>query len=205
LSSLWARISSLTLGDLSSFILTLVSVVGVYIAWQGLTTWKKQIRWEQGRGLAVNLLQSFFVTKQHMFQTLEFGMPSYDENRPLEELVSSLKATEVRVFLHLEELRSDLSDFNKFCAEALIVWDENFEEILSAMRDIEHQVRSALLCGLGAMNPKSKKFERGQSSTTAYMFWSDIRGFEEGVGSMGERLELLQKQLVKKLKARELV
>lgn len=41
-----------------------VAVAGAAMAGLGLWTWKQQIRWQQGRGLAVNTMQSFFDFKR---------------------------------------------------------------------------------------------------------------------------------------------
>lgn len=193
-----------TLQSIQSMVTTLAALVGVGIAWLGLSTWKQQIRWQQGRGLAVNTMQSFFEFKQVVLDFPKIYYFQYvkeaSEARRLEAHGAALE----QATAYCDKLEKAYTKFGSYIAESIIVWDDDFEDIQNRVSDIEHIVRSAVLTGVAAMNPKISPSER-DSVTSLHQTWkSDFFGVNEEKRSVGLMLAEVQEIIHKTLKQKKL-
>ncbi len=94
--------------------------------------------------------------------------------------------------------------FESYIAEAIIVWDDDFDEIQNRVSDIEHIVRGAVLSGVSAINPKISTSQR-ESATSVHHSWkSDFFGVNEEKRSVGMMLAEVQQMIEKALKQKKL-
>jgi hypothetical protein len=162
------------LQNFSTVITTLAAVGAVYVAWMGLRTWKAQIEWEQGRGLAKALLVSAnkirtlarAVRSEFFFQHNQTAGSSDQEKRH-KDLTS-------RVLDYVAEFDEAVDDFERHTVEAKLLWRASFDEPLSEFRDIAHTVRSYLYSGLGSASPLASEQERQQMASAHAAFHPEI-------------------------------
>lgn len=193
-----------SLQNIQSIVTALAAVVGVRIAWLGLSAWKQQTRWQQGRGLAVNTMQSFFEFKRVVLAFPKVAYFQYDKDGAEEQRVLAHTAAAEQAAAYCEKLENAFTKFESYIAEAIIVWDDDFEEIQNRVSDIEHIVRGAVLSGVSAINPKISTSQR-ESATSVHQAWkSDYFGVNEEKRSVGMMLAEAQQMIEKTLKRKKL-
>lgn len=190
--------------NFSVVVSAIAASAAVFVGWLGLNTWQTQIRWQQGRGLAVNLLQSLRVVRLQASRSFELVTPNYDERSPIEERRSLLEAVASRTDEYLVDLRKNLDDFERLSSEAMVVWGESFETILMDLRDIEHDLRGVLMSGVAALNPDVPAFQRNQNSRTAHEIWDEIRNPRDESRNFSKKLIGIQAELEQRLTAKKL-
>ncbi len=192
------------LENFASVVTVVAAFLGVVIAGIGLWTWKQQIRWEQGRGLAVGTLQSFFELKRTMLEVRKLGFPKYKKDQ-LEQIRIELAREAWRSATdYCERMNVKVQAFEKNTAAAFIVWDEDFQDVMGKVLDVEHIIRSAVLSAAAAINPEVAEHQRQQSSSAAQDFIADIYGTNEERHSIGDSLLEIQKVIEEKLKQKRL-
>ena len=193
-----------SLQDIQSIVTSLAAVVGVRLAWLGLSAWKQQIRWQQGRGLAVNTMQSFFEFKRVVLAFQKVGYFQYEKESSEERRLEALRAADERATSYCETLEKAYTKFESYIAEAIIVWEDDFEDIQNRIVDIEHIVRSCVLTGVAAINPNVPAHRRETSMSLHQAFQSDFFGINEERRSVGMMLADVQLIIQKTLKQKKL-
>ena len=168
------------------------------VAWYGLAAWKAQSRWQQGRGLAVNLLQSFNAVKRHMLLVLRMRGPRYTDELPSSEKDEIAKRNWELASEFCNQLEEKMQSFEAFALEAKIVWGDDLSFVTIELFDLTHLIRSATLSSAAALNPSVPNSQRQQNASTAEDFWGEIFGYSQDrvglskrVHDLGQRLELL--------------
>lgn len=190
--------------DIATIVTTLVAVTGVIIAGMGLWTWKKQIRWQQGRGLAVGLLQSLRAVETQMRRRTDFSSLRYDETKPESQRLANHLDAHQRASEYLDELSQKIEKFDLFVSESLIVWGEDLSERVSELRDLEQTLKCAIRCGVEAINPGSKPRDRQASDELARDCWAEINGRVADCPKLGDKISDIRERLEKHLLAKGL-
>ena len=178
----------------------IVPIVALYIAWLGLNTWKAQIRWQQGRGLAVSLLQSLGAIRRSIEKLKTFGYPTYDGRKDIAERERLFEAKSGLVLPELDRLEDAVKAFEHQSAEALILWNNEFSDISSVCWDLQYEAKSACMSGLNAMDPKLRQHERENHFQDAGDMLQCLRGHKpEGVSATA-RVKELESQLLRDLR-----
>ncbi|MCX7286589.1 MAG: hypothetical protein NTW20_03245 [Rhodobacterales bacterium] len=187
------------LETIPSIVTALAAVIGLRIAWLGLSTWKQQIRWQQGRGLAINLLQAFFEFQDRVIEVRRFTYSNPDNTVSDAEKVAMSQETWNRAKEHDEKLAVAYSMFQKSVAEAIVVWKEDFREIMSDLQEVKHIASSLVLTGAASADPKRTKSARSASSTLYQAFSGDFYGTSEDRRGIGGRLADIESKIREKI------
>lgn len=184
---------------LPSIVTALAAVVGLRIAWLGLSAWKQQIRWQQGRGLAVNLLQAFFEFQDRVNESrrFAFSMPQ-DTMSEAEKIVMSQQVWNL-ANEHDQKLNLAYGVFQKCVAEAIVVWNEEFGEIVSELQEVKHISSSLVLTGAASVDPRRTQNARSASTTLYQAFIGDFYGTPEDRRGVGGRLAAIQSKIKAKI------
>jgi hypothetical protein len=177
---------------------------GAVAAFIGLNTWKKQIRWEQGRGLAIRLLHTFNNVQRQISRVLEFPRPNHNGILGLlstEEQFAELKAS---FDIYRARLRNELDDFENMCSEAFLVWGVNFQEVSEPLREIERQIVILLHETQAAHDPDSHDQHKVRMAESANELWDDVWGVNAERKSITSEMAALRLELEKILQAKKL-
>ncbi|NUB45991.1 hypothetical protein GEU84_016455 [Fertoebacter nigrum] len=186
-----------TLANLTNTITAIAAIGGVVVACRGLRTWKHQILWQQGRGLAVSLVISANkIRLKALTVQSEFAF-HYDEARPLQESQFNKLATDVRAFV--ADLDSLVDELEGLSVEAKLMWDVSFDEVISVFRDSAHSIRGYVFGGIGSISPITDSFQRDQARGTMNMFRDDIYGQSSIFKNMKGAIESIEHIIKEKL------
>lgn len=134
----------------------------------------------------------------------KLGYFHYAENDLPEQRTAAHQQAIERATTYCGKLEASLTKLESNVAEAMIVWDEDFEQILGSVADVEHIVRCAAQTGAAAMNPYAPPYQRSSSASLHEAFKSDFFGLNEDRRSVGSRLSDVQKILAQKLRDKKL-
>lgn len=190
--------------NFQAIVVSLAAIAGSVIAGMSLWTWKQQIRWQQGRGLAVNTLQAFFAFKRIALDVRKQNSPALDESKSEEELIASAEGSWDRANTYCENLEQALITLEKQIAEAMVVWEDDFKDFMSEIAEVEHIARSTVLTGAASIDPRRPRSSRVQSSSLHEAFKSDVYGINSERIGLGERLSKAQMRLQTILYAKRL-
>ena len=179
---------------ITSLLTTIAALGAVVVAVKGLNTWKSQIDFQQGRGLAVNLLQKFHEVKRKMEGFRTIGRPRYDDRLAVEVRTASFNSYADFAETFFDELTLALTEFERCCLEARIIWGVDFKVTISDLHDLEHRLKGAILSGANAMNPQEVEFMRKQHQETSYEFFDILWGLSKDPSeqSLSKRIEIVE-------------
>ena len=162
------------LDGLPSIVTSLAAVVGLRVAWLGLSTWKQQIQWEQGRGLARSLLVSANAIRTRAREVRTEFFFQLNQTAPPEAQSEWHNNLQERVVNFVSSFEAAVDQFEQHTVEAKLLWKASFDEPLADLRHIAHVVRSYLYSGLGSVHPRAKEHDRRQSAGVHVDFHSEI-------------------------------
>jgi hypothetical protein len=181
--------------NFQAILVSLAAVAGSAIAGMGLWTWKQQIRWQQGRGLAVNTLQAFFAFKRISMDVTKHRFSRAGDDASADELLALFNTQWASAKEYCDRLEDSHINLEKHIAEAIIVWGDDFRSFLNEIADVAHIARSNILTGAASFDPRRSLSDRIQSSALYQAFNDDVHGANEDRISLGDRLARAQKGL----------
>jgi hypothetical protein len=149
----------------ANWIVAAAASVAAVTAWKGLNTWKEQIQWEQGRGLAKSLLVSANQIRTQARAVRADFFFQRDQSGSQEDELVRFSGLQERVVRYVASFDESVNQFEQHTVEAKLLWKASFDEPLSELRDVAHTVRSYLYSGLGSVNPLVKEFDRRQATS----------------------------------------
>lgn len=196
--------ASESVANFQAVVMTLAAVAGAAIAGLGLWTWKQQNRWQQGRGLAVNLMQSFFELQMALNDTRRLSFSKIEDSLSDDEKSVAAQAAWQRAKDHDEKLNQAFRVFQRYVAEAIVVWNEDLSEIMTELIELKHIGSSLVLTGAATFDPNRKINERIASSTLFSAFHEDFWGTPDDRRGVAGRLAELETKLKVKINQRKL-
>jgi hypothetical protein len=184
-------VASLGAENFSLVINSLAGAGAVYVAWLGVSTWKNQIRWQQGRGLAARLLQSFGAVFTAFQSMRDLGYPYDMKHIPESDRQKNFDDLSQKVLKKLEHLETAICKFEYEAAEAWVVWEKSFQPFAHEVREIKHDFRIAWYRGLEGMNPKLTESQREQIMLSAGDQFRELYGHDlKGKSALGKMKDL---------------
>jgi hypothetical protein len=183
------------LTNFTNIVTVLAAFGGVVIAGFGLWTWKEQIRWQQGRGLAVSLLQAIAQIRRRVTTFHEMANPLFVEDHKREFQTSSYEDSLQLVTEELSRLEEEITHLERHSMEALILWRQPLSEVCHGVRDIQRDISSAWMTALSGVNPKVVEGQRKESQLLGYDLLRSLRGHDEAQNSALRRVKELEKKL----------
>lgn len=150
--------------DLKDIVAIMVSLVGIYVALSGLTTWKKQLRWKENHQLAKDILIN--LTKYHnaINHVRSPAIFSYEKIEPPEDIKGSLSEVQIEYLkyksVYTERLKLSSQYHNELLAlgiEADAIWHNGTTKLLKKLFELESSLVIAIRSHLLAMNPNIDK------------------------------------------------
>lgn len=145
--------------NFQAIMVSAAAVAGSIIAGLGLWTWKQQIRWQQGRGLAVNTMQAFFAFKRIALDSRRQVYFPFREGIPETELLKLSVDAWSRATEYCAKLELAHTNFESKIAEAMVVWGDDFEGLSRIVSDVEHIARSTALTGAASIDVRATRVQ----------------------------------------------
>jgi hypothetical protein len=184
-------VASLGAENFSLVINSLAGAGAVYVAWLGVSTWKTQIRWQQGRGLAARLLQSFGAVFTAFRNIRAFDYPGNMKQIRESDRQKNFDDLSHAVLKELEHLETAICKFEYEAAEAWVVWEKSFEPFAHEIREIQRDFRVAWDMGLRSVNPEVIEHQREQIALMARDLCMELYGHDlKSKGALGKMNDL---------------
>lgn len=201
----WAEI-------IRNYILSGVAVFTAWVAWQGLTSWKKQKKWEIDRDLAKSILLSINRFKDGVFALRMVARVDQSLvliNLKPEEWTRDDKTLAEAISINIDKERSNYDDvsseFFLRLFEAGVFWGEDFDEMYKDLSKLTNTVERSVNCHKIFLNPINLQFKASIADTANRLLKFHRDNAETGVladPNLDDQFSIKMDQQIKRLENR---
>lgn len=174
--------------NFQAVVTSLAATGAAYVAWLGLNTWKKQLRWQEGRGLAADILQTFQASKRALNDFRSIGRPQYDDLADSNTRQQKAEVYSKAVENYLTDLSEKIIAFERRCIEAKVLWRIDLSFASNELNDLKHIVNGGMRSAAAALYPEATKSARESHWSAAEQFFGIMWGYNRDEPSMSARI-----------------
>ena len=145
------------------FVLMLAGCIGVFVAWQGLHTWQRQLKGASDYDLARRILIALFKFRDAINGVRFPAMWSNEMPAPSENAAKNMSEREIRHFgtvsayqARWEKVRAERSNLYAELLESEAVWGPELTTLFKPVFSLEHELSTAVRNYLEVMDPNTR-------------------------------------------------